>query len=204
MKFISILILSLLIISCECVNEVDTAKENIPEQNSSINLVNLSAKHKTLKVYSNDIFIEDKNYNIFENEAKKYISGNSIINVRKNSEILLVNSVELESKENYIAFIYDFNTSLQLKYASKLKDNNFRLWNLTSSNTSIKLFNTNTLESFDINSREISNLHLLNEGFYTLTYTINGLLKESSFEIKQNKKLDICIIEDNILKFEYS
>lgn len=203
MKFISILILSLFIISCECVNEVNTAKENIPEQNSNLNLVNLSSKHRNIKVYSNDIFIEEKNYNSFESESKKYISGNSIVNIRKNDEILLVNSVELFENQNYIAFVYDFNSSLLLQYAEKLIDNNLRFWNFTNSALSIKLFNANTLESVDISSRKISKSFSLNQGVYTLNYTVNNLPKEITFEIKQNKKLDICFSSENALKFEY-
>jgi len=203
MKFISILILSLFIISCECVNEVDTAKENIPEQNANLNLVNLSSKYKNINVYSNDIFIEEKNYNTFESESKKYISGNSIINIRKNDEILLVNSVELLENQNYIAFVYDFNSSLLLQYAEKLTTNNLRFWNFTSSALSIKIFNANTLETIDISSRKISKSFELNEGLYTLNYTINNLPNEITIELKQNKKLDICFSGENALKFEY-
>lgn len=203
MKFISILILSLFIISCECVNEVDTAKENIPEQNSNLNLVNLSSKHRNIKVYSNDIFIEEKNYNSFESESKKYISGNSIVNIRKNDKILLVNSVELFENQDYIAFVYDFNSSLLLHYAEKLTESNLRFWNFTSSALSIKLFNANTLESVDISSRKISKSFELNQGVYTLNYTVNNLPKEITFEIKQNKKIDICFSSENALKFEY-
>ncbi len=199
---ISIFLLSIFV-SCECINDYDTPRENIPEQNSSLNLINLSVKRKSLDIYNNDIFIEKLVYKNSEQNFTKYISGNSIINSRVDGTSIFATPVSLLENEKYIGFIFDFNSSLNLSYSIELKENNIRIWNLKNENVSFRIFSNDILENFDLPFKNYANRLNLQDGSYQIIITYSGKSIESNIQVNQNNRFELIIYNDELIKFEY-
>src|SRR5690606_38498475 len=105
-------------------------KENIPDQNSNLQVVNLSNNYKSLEAFSNDIYIEKLNYKEVKNNSAKYISGNSILNLRHNDKVVLASGLKLEENKNYFSVIFDNNSSISSIYKESISEDNLRIWNL--------------------------------------------------------------------------
>jgi hypothetical protein len=191
------------LISCECINDINTPRENIPEQNSLFNLINLSSKNQNLDIYNNDIFIERLIYKNTKTNNTKYISGNSILNSRINNTAILVTPVSFIENEKYIGFIFDFNSSLNLIYNSELQDNNFRIWNLSNKNINFRIFSNNYLDNIEVPLKSISNQFQLINSSYQIIVNYDDKIIESSIQINSNKKYEIIVCNNELLTIDY-
>lgn len=192
MKVIFSIILIFLLYSCECVNNYETPKENIPEQNSNLQIVNLSYNYKSLEAFSNDIYIEKLNYKEVKNNSAKYISGNSILNLRHNDKVVLASGLKLEENNNYFSVIFDNNSSISSIYKESISENNLRIWNLNYNDVSIRIFNLNINENYSLSPREVSGVYNLPNGTYQIVYTINNQDFDFEFIISSNKVYELC------------
>lgn len=203
MKLIYTIILIFSLISCECINDINTPRENIPEQNSLFNLINLSSKHQNLDIYNNDIFIERLVYKNTNANFTKYISGNSIVNSRINNNAILVTPVSLIENEKYIGFIFDFNASLNLLYSEELQSNNFRIWNLNNKNINFRIFSNNYLDNIEVPLKSNSSKFQLQSASYQIIVNYDNITIESSIQINSNKKYEIIICNNELLTLDY-
>ena len=196
---LSILALIFLITSCECVNDVETDKENIPNQNTGLYVINLLDRFPTLSTYCNDLFIEDVSFKVFNNSPKKYMSGNFVLNFRKDKDVVYVASLNLLDSMNYFSFIYENNNQTRFIIKPALKSN-IRVWNLSNSPLDLTIFNNNLLfnsvlannsvEEFPVNSFPVQ-----------FTLNLNGL--NISQNISLNNISEIVVYKNQVMKLEY-
>lgn len=196
---LSILALIFLITSCECVNDVETDKENIPNQNTGLYVINLLDKFPTLSTYCNDLFIEDVSFKVFNNSPKKYMSGNFVLNFREDKDVVYVASLNLLDSMNYFSFIYENNNQTRFIIKPTLKSN-IRVWNLSNSPLDLTIFNNNLLfnsvlannsvEEFSVNSFPVQ-----------FTLNLNGL--NISQNISLNNISEIVVYKNQVMKLEY-
>lgn len=196
---IIILLISFFTFSCECVNDFVTDKENIPDQNSNVFVVNLSEVNKDLKSYCNDIFIEDLEFKLYKQNSVKYMSGNFVLNLRANEKAILVNSINLVEFESYFAFVYDIKNQTSFKI-NPILEKNVRIWNLENEDIDFTLFNNEILINETINKNDVQEVEINN---FPTNFTLSINSKNINKEISLKNISEIVIINNQILTFEY-
>ena len=201
MKLIIYFVLAMLFFhSCECVNDINTDKENIPEQNSNLFLINLTSTYKNISVYCNEIFIESIEQRKYTQTSKKYLSGNFILNFRDNDEVIFLNNINLVKDTTYFSFLYEINSNLKFSLERIIDKQSIRIWNLSNFSDEITLFNNELLYNYSLNKFSTETIQI--DKFptnFNLIYSDGSQNKN----IVVNKRSEIIIYNEQILAFEY-
>ena len=174
MKILYSFILSLIIISCECADEIDTSREHIPSEFAQISVINLANNFLDLKY--NNIELGEYATKTNLNQYKKIESGRPVlsISISEQSENIYSIPLSLEKEKYYSALIF--------------KKSRFR----------VLVFQ----DDFDLISGDDFLLRLINlsssEAEYNFSSQINTLTEFESEEIPANSR-DILKINNEII-----
>ncbi len=187
------------LLACECVNDVNTEKENIPNQNTEISIINLLDNNKSLATYCNDIFIEDLDFKVYNSIPKKYMSGRFVLSFREKEEVIYISSLNLLESERYFSFIYENQKQKRFIIRQAIK-NNIRVWNLNDTSIDLTLFSNNLLYNSVIKNNSIEEFQI-NNFPVNFNLSLNGL--NINKDINLNNISEIVIYNNQILTFEY-
>ena len=187
------------LLACECVNDVNTEKENIPNQNTEISIINLLDNNKSLATYCNDIFIEDLDFKVYNSIPKKYMSGRFVLSFREKEEVIYISSLNLLESERYFSFIYENQKQKRFIIRQAIK-NNIRVWNLNDTSIDLTLFSNNFLYNSVIKNNSIEEFQI-NNFPVNFNLSLNGL--NINKDINLNNISEIVIYNNQILTFEY-
>lgn len=187
------------LLACECVNDVNTEKENIPNQNTEISIINLLDNNKSLATYCNDIFIEDLDFKVYNSIPKKYMSGRFVLSFREKEEVIYISSLNLLESERYFSFIYENQKQKRFIIRPAIK-NNIRVWNLNDTSIDLTLFSNNFLYNSVIKNNSIEEFQI-NNFPVNFNLSLNGL--NINKDINLNNISEIVIYNNQILTFEY-
>jgi len=174
LKILYSFILSLIIISCECADEIDTSREHIPSEFAQISVINLANNFLDLKY--NNIELGEYATKTNLNQYKKIESGRPVlsISISEQSENIYSIPLSLEKEKYYSALIF--------------KKSRFR----------VLVFQ----DDFDLISGDDFLLRLINlsssEAEYNFSSQINTLTEFESEEIPANSR-DILKINNEII-----
>lgn len=196
---LAILLIIFSLLSCECVNDVNTDKENIPNQNTEISIINLLDNNRNLSTYCNDIFIEDLGFKVYNSIPKKYMSGRFVLSFREKDEVIYISSLNLLESERYFSFIYEIQKQKRFIIRPAIK-NNIRVWNLNDSSIDLTLFSNNFLYNSIIKSNSVEEFQI-NNFPVNFNLSLNGL--NINKDINLNNISEIVIYNNQILTFEY-
>ena len=187
------------LLACECVNDVNTEKENIPNQNTEISIINLLDNNKSLATYCNDIFIEDFAFKVYNSIPKKYMSARFVLSFREQEEVIYISSLNLLESERYFSFIYENQKQKRFIIRQAIK-NNIRVWNLNDTSIDLTLFSNNFLYNSVIKNNSIEEFQI-NNFPVNFNLSLNGL--NINKDINLNNISEIVIYNNQILTFEY-
>lgn len=138
MKNVIILIITLIISACECVEDVNTPKIINPDKSANVSFINMTDTHKSLAVFSNDILVSDKViYGSDGFSFSKVASGTTYIKINDSeSDVGLLNfSADFEQDKYYTVIVYSLDSQLipMLIYEEDFQNYDYalRLINLT-------------------------------------------------------------------------
>jgi len=112
----SIVIINILLFSCECVNDLDTEKRIIPTEFASNRFYNFNSVLDEVDIYSDDIKIDfsDKNYQ-FVNYIE-YSSGAKSISLKIGSEIIYNSLTNFQENGFYTSIFFGNESRPKLIY----------------------------------------------------------------------------------------
>ncbi len=206
-----ILIVSLMI-SCECVPDINTPKIISPENYSQAILINCSNLND-ISVFSDEVEVISKLNNNTENfEYYKFWSGDRFVRVKDSQTLNTIQNFPVSFVNKQLYTIAFFNVGNKLKYIvagdslKSLKFNNFshfKIINAIENNPKINLQiieNNQTIFNFNNLNNNISDYYPINYGIYTikvLNSENSKLILEKNFDFQINSAYNL-IISGNI------
>lgn len=198
-KYLLFILLSLIIISCECVPGLDAPKEITPENSTECLFINAIEDNKNIYLETDEIKISGAiNYNLTNFEYKKVKAGNYFLKIKGNDSISVIynSPINFKKDKRYILAAAGIGYSIQ----TLLLENEYtvtkwtELINLSGNTTPLEITIITNSDTLKYSLNPISSVKLdINNTKIDMIY-----IKNQNSELELNAK-DIELKSNNIL-----